>query len=111
MVKAKEREEGRWFFHCYGYFDGESKKFILHCLELDLVADGNTKEEAGMNMLDVIEAHLRFAAKNDNWENVFRPAPAELWAQFADLAFKKTGARIEFAPIKGSLAGIQFAYA
>lgn len=81
--------EGDFFaIRFYGCYDRKIKKYIVHCLELDLVADGASREEAESNLTDIIQAHLDFAMENDNWDNVFHPAPPDVWAKFAKLALR-----------------------
>lgn len=83
----------------FTYFDKESGLFVSHCLELDLVATGHSIEEAEDNIFDVIKAHLEFAFENNNWDNVYRPAPAEIWAEFAKLVAGRTGKPSQFRTI------------
>lgn len=59
-----------------GQSDG---KHVAHCLELDLVAEGSTAEEACTEILNVIDVHVRTCMQNDNLENLFFPAPKEVW--------------------------------
>ena len=56
--------------------------FIAHCLELDIVATGLTASEARMEILDLIKAQLDYAFNNDNLDNLYHPAPSEVWQEF-----------------------------
>lgn len=56
---------------------------VAHCLEMDLVATGATRPEAVGDLADVIRAHVLYAFEHDNIEHIFKPAPAEYWAKFA----------------------------
>ena len=73
----KERDEVRIILNALGYIDDESQEYVIHCLELDLVATGKTIEEAESNLFDIVEAHFAFADENNNWNNIFHPAPPE----------------------------------
>jgi hypothetical protein len=55
---------------------------IGHCLELDIVVTAKTIEEVKNDLGDVILAQVDYAFSNDNLENLFRPAPAEVWKEF-----------------------------
>ena len=54
-------------------------KFLAHCLELDLVAEGDTARAACKELLDVVDVQVRTCLENDNLENLFFPAPPEVW--------------------------------
>jgi hypothetical protein len=115
----KKPTEGEFFaVRFYGCFDKEIHKYVVHCLELDLVADGSSVEEAESNLIDTVKAHLDFAIRNNNWGNVFHPAPPEIWAKFAKMAYKKTGKkkavqaeRIEYSTKKTPSLELQSVYA
>ncbi|MEN6357478.1 MAG: hypothetical protein ABFD83_10380 [Armatimonadota bacterium] len=53
--------------------------YLAHCLELDLVAEGETLEQACHEIMNVIDVHVRTCIENDNMENLFFPAPKEVW--------------------------------
>jgi predicted RNase H-like HicB family nuclease len=53
-----------------------------HCLELDLVESGATREEAKASVLDVIRAHVEWAIQHENMEHLYRSAPMEFWTRF-----------------------------
>ncbi len=56
--------------------------YIAHCLELDLVAEADTAETACDELQDIIDTQIRTCIENDNLENLFFPAPPEVWAKF-----------------------------
>jgi hypothetical protein len=56
--------------------------FVAHCLELDIVATGSTLIEAKTSIIDLIRAQLDYAFRNDNLDNLYRPAPREVWQEF-----------------------------
>ena len=53
--------------------------YVAHCLELDLIAEGSTPDEACSEITNVIDVHVRTCIQNDNFENLFFPAPKEVW--------------------------------
>lgn len=53
--------------------------YLAHCLELDLVAQAGSSREACEELLNVIDVQIRTCLQNDNLENLFFPAPKEVW--------------------------------
>lgn len=60
----------------------EDNMYIAHCLELDIVAVGSTLEETQREIVSLICAQIDYAFSNDNIENLYHPAPAEVWQEF-----------------------------
>lgn len=97
----------------------EDSQFVAHCLELDIVASGQTEDEAFDDLMDLIEAQLEFAVENDNLKNILRPAPPEFWqklfamqAEVGHCHYQRTqrpmpGTRLQF----GSVEADRFCYA
>ena len=56
--------------------------FVAHCLELDIVATGETFIEANKDIVALICAQIDYAFGNDNLENLYHPAPKEVWSEF-----------------------------
>jgi len=57
---------------------------IAHCLEFDIIAQGEKKIEALKNLLDAIELQIGFAVENHDLASIFNPAPVEYWKMLAD---------------------------
>lgn len=74
--------------------------WIAHCLQLDLVTTADSDDKAIADMRDVIKAHIEFAAQNDNWEHLFKPAPPEVWAQIFELQRKGARPKVEITEIQ-----------
>lgn len=73
--------EAKGVINCLEYKDGDI--FIAHCLEFDLVAEGNTREEARTNLADLIKTHIQFSIeKNVEDKALFHPAPPNYWDIF-----------------------------
>jgi predicted RNase H-like HicB family nuclease len=57
----------------------EETWYVAHCLEFDLVAQGETPLAAFRNLLDAIEVQAGYAQETGDWGQLFVPAPAEYW--------------------------------
>lgn len=74
----KIKSEGKAFLSCLEYKD--EGYYIAHCLEFDIVAQGNTPEEARNNLADLIREQITFASEQDIEEKIlFKPAPQRYW--------------------------------
>ena len=60
----------------------EESFWVGHCLELDIVATANDLEHLKSDMFDLIIAQIDYAFSNDNLDNLFQPAPREVWEEF-----------------------------
>lgn len=70
----------------------ESKEqgyYIAHCLELDLVSQGHSREEARDNLADLIFSYLHFAMENNMEQFVYHPAPKACWDRFKKVRRRK----------------------
>ena len=61
----------------------EDDLFLAHCLEFDLVAQGETAEQAYHNLLDAIELQTEFVREQGDLDNLIQPAPVEYWQMLA----------------------------
>jgi hypothetical protein len=61
----------------------EGEHWIAHCLELDLVGDGATHEEAVRMMCDAIFTQLNSCVKHKAPHALFSPAEAKYFEMFA----------------------------
>ena len=53
--------------------------YTAHCLQLDLVTDGDTKTEAEAMIVDAISEQITFAIENNLMDNLFQPADPAEW--------------------------------
>ncbi len=60
----------------------EDELFVAHCLELDIVATAKSLKEVGKDIIPLVCAQVDYAFINDNLENLYHPAPKEVWKQF-----------------------------
>jgi predicted RNase H-like HicB family nuclease len=66
--------------HGVVYRDGDF--WVSHCLELDIVGQGKTSQEAFENGMEMCMVQLDDALAVGDLESVIRPAPPEYWALF-----------------------------
>lgn len=57
--------------------------WIAHCLELDLVAEGTSPVKAFENLQSLTQLQIATAMEEGDLQSIFRPAPPEIFAQFA----------------------------
>jgi predicted RNase H-like HicB family nuclease len=62
----------------------EGKWWIAHCLELDLVAEGDSAREAMDNLIDIANTQIEVALQDGNLESILTPAPAKMWTLYFD---------------------------
>ena len=60
----------------------EADYFLAHCLELDIVAAGNTSDQSQREIISLICAQIDYAFNYNNLENLYHPAPPEIWHKF-----------------------------
>ncbi len=65
----------------------EGEVWVAHALEFDIVATGQSKEEALGNLKDLVNAQIEFAMLHGNLEAIFKPAPSEYWARYFSEGF------------------------
>jgi hypothetical protein len=78
----------------------EDGVWIAHCLELDIVADGKDVDDAISSLISLCDFQIRTAMEHGDLGSVYRSAPAEMWAMFAEgteklLAEKKRSHRVD----------------
>lgn len=57
-------------------------EFVAHCLELDIVTTADDLDRVQSDMAELIEAQIDYAFSNDNLENLYHPAPPDIWQEF-----------------------------
>jgi len=63
------------FLNCLAWTEDDRR--FLHCLELDLIADGEDEREAAMNLGALVIEQIRMA--DEEHIQLFHPAPREYW--------------------------------
>ena len=65
-------------FHLDVLIEKQTNCYTAHCLQLDLVTDGDTKVEAEAMIVDAISEQITFAIENNLIDYLFQPtSPAE----------------------------------
>ncbi len=75
------RETGSVTVRVVMFKDGED--WVAHCLDMDLVATGNSLPGVKKEIEKLMISQIGFALKNDNLPAIFRPAPPEIFAMLA----------------------------
>ena len=60
----------------------EDGAWLAHCLELDIVATGDTIQAAEQDLVDLIRAQVSYAIEHDNLDHLYHAAPPEIWKEF-----------------------------
>jgi predicted RNase H-like HicB family nuclease len=82
----------------------EDGAWIAHCLELDIVAEGASSDEAVQSLVSLCDFQIKVAMEEGDLRSIFRPAPAETWQMFASGREKRIAGRR--APLrKGGFKG------
>ncbi|MFH0763356.1 MAG: hypothetical protein V1925_05675 [Candidatus Omnitrophota bacterium] len=68
--------------HLDVYIEKEKDHYIAHCLDLDLVSQGATEEEAKQELVGLINEQIKYAVENNLEELLVHPAPPEYWKRF-----------------------------
>jgi predicted RNase H-like HicB family nuclease len=79
------REEGVW---------------LAHCLEMDVVAEGDKPQKAFKDLDELCELQIKTALEEGDLETVFRPAPPEIWKMFWMGREKTQKKHRTFGPVK-----------
>ena len=64
-------------------FYREGGQWVAHCLEFDLMGDGQTKEIAVERLSNAICLQVRESVESNNPDNLFSPAEGKYFAMFA----------------------------
>jgi predicted RNase H-like HicB family nuclease len=63
--------------------------FIAHCLQFDIITEGNTIVEAEEMIADAIFEYITFAMENNLTKFLFKPASPEYWQKLLYGHYKK----------------------
>src|SRR5271154_464440 len=69
-----------WVLH-YLYSESEVKH-VAHCLDRDLVSAGESVQEAGQKLDDLVKAHVEYSLATGQLTNLATRAPASYWKLF-----------------------------
>lgn len=65
------------------WFSIERESWIAHCLEFDLLGDGETRKDALENLSEAIALQISASIENKNPSNLFSPAEGKFFEMFA----------------------------
>jgi len=57
-------------------------KHIAHCLDIDLVATGDSREKASLKLDSLVKAHIELTLATRQFENLATRAPQVYWDQY-----------------------------
>jgi hypothetical protein len=63
-------------------FYKENDAIFAHCLEFDLIGDGETQEEALDSLAQAMKIQMDESFESGNVKNLIAPAPAEYWRMY-----------------------------
>ncbi len=63
----------------------EGGEWVAHCLDLDIVTTGPTPETAMDELAGAVGTQLWYAREHENFEHLFRPAPAGAWLKLGEI--------------------------
>lgn len=90
----------------------EGGEHFAHCLELDIVAQGEGEQEALQSLAELIVHQVEFA--EDNKMEIFHPAPIEYWQKLYELHSNRVKQLLLEHPPRSAkevLKGLEPAYA
>lgn len=67
----------------------EDDLYSAHCLEFDLVGEGDTIDQAQESIIDNIINHITFAISKGLYDKIIDPAPPEYWNKLLHSKFLK----------------------
>ena len=85
-MTTRRRKESESTLHVLGY--KEDSRYIVQCLEFDLVAEGATRDEATNNLEELISSYVQFGENRGISQFAYHPAPKEYWDKYEEIARK-----------------------
>jgi hypothetical protein len=67
----------------------EEGVWLAHCLELDIVAEGDTAKKALADLIDLCCLQIKTASDEGDLISIIRPAPPEYWKMYFSARKKK----------------------
>ncbi len=61
----------------------EGQWWIAHCLEMDVVAEGDSRFEAVSSIMELCGAKIEASIDDGNVRAIYHPAPAAIWELYA----------------------------
>jgi hypothetical protein len=77
---AKTKSSLRINLSAVVYQEGDA--WIAHCLELDIVSEGTSRDDALQGLVSLCDFQIKVAMEEGDLRSIFRPAPPEAWQMF-----------------------------
>ncbi len=61
----------------------EGQWWIAHCLEMDVVAEGDSPFEAISSAMELCDAKIEVSIDDGDFRAIYHPAPTEIWELYA----------------------------
>ena len=65
------------------YHDQDTGRWVGHCLEMDIVGEGDTPQMAAQEVMDLCDTQIIACIENRNLDDIFSPAPSEIFTIYA----------------------------
>jgi hypothetical protein len=62
----------------------EEGKWVAHCLDVDIVATGPTRDHAAKELVEAVTAQIDYVRDHQNHAHLYRSAPLEVWQRLAE---------------------------
>lgn len=97
MSTTQKKKEGiKGALHVLAYKDKEKGRYIAHCLDFNIAAEGATHKEAKDNLVDLIFSYIHFAVEKNLEQYMYDPAPKAYWNKFIEVSHRKRIPRPQF---------------
>ena len=65
------------------YRDPDSERWIAHCLQMDVVAEGDSANAASTTLMELCDMQIEACLAEGDIEGIFRFAPRDAWTRYA----------------------------
>ncbi len=85
---------------------------VAHALQFDIVSTGDSIQDAVNDLTEACQAQLEYAIKHKNMDNLFRPAPPDVWDNFFEAQRVRSQRKTQTAKpdAKGKKKGTKIGY-
>ena len=91
---------------------GKEGLHYMHCLELDIVSQGETSKEAANSLAELIICQIEFGERHKT--SIFHPAPKEYWQKLHEIQTNEIKQTLSLHPPRSAkeiLSGLERVYA
>lgn len=65
------------------YRDPDSERWIAHCLQMDVVAEGDSPHAAATTVMELCDMQIEACLAENDIDGIFRFAPRDAWTRYA----------------------------